>query len=97
MANENWSPASTQLVATRIQSLSLPSSLARIALTICRRSLGASAVAIGRPYIWGLAAAGQAGVEQVLDILDGELAHIMRLAGVTSIDRITREHVTRRG
>ncbi|MCH7547714.1 MAG: alpha-hydroxy-acid oxidizing protein [Planctomycetes bacterium] len=56
-------------------------------------ALGASAVAIGRPYIWGLAAAGQSGVEQVLDILDAELIHIMRLAGTTSIDRITSECV----
>lgn len=56
-------------------------------------ALGASAVAIGRPYIWGLAAHGQSGVERVLDILDGELEHIMKLAGTTGIDAITREHV----
>ncbi len=60
-------------------------------------ALGASAVAIGRPYIWGLAADGQSGVEQVLDILDAELIHIMRLAGTTSIDRITSTHVIRSG
>ena len=57
-------------------------------------ALGANAVAIGRPYIWGLAADGQSGVEQVLDILDAELNHIMRLAGTTSIDQITCVYIT---
>ena len=36
-------------------------------------ALGANAVGIGRPYIWGLASFGQEGVEKVLDILRGEL------------------------
>jgi len=56
-------------------------------------ALGADAVAIGRPYLWGLAAFGQAGVEAVLDILKKELALAMRLAGVTSIPGITRDYV----
>ncbi|HLE68856.1 MAG TPA: alpha-hydroxy acid oxidase [Vicinamibacteria bacterium] len=56
-------------------------------------ALGADAVAIGRPYLWGLAAFGQAGVEAVLDILKKELALAMRLAGVTSIGGITRDYV----
>ncbi len=56
-------------------------------------ALGADAVAIGRPYLWGLAAFGQAGVEAVLDILRKELALAMRLAGVTSIAGITRDFV----
>lgn len=56
-------------------------------------ALGASAVGIGRPYIWGLAGFGQAGVEAVLEILRRELAVIMRQAGTTSIARITQAHV----
>jgi isopentenyl diphosphate isomerase/L-lactate dehydrogenase-like FMN-dependent dehydrogenase len=56
-------------------------------------ALGADAVAIGRPYLWGLAAFGQAGVEAVLDILRKELALAMRLAGVTSIPAINRDYV----
>src|SRR5216684_3297162 len=36
-------------------------------------ALGANAVGIGRPYIWGLSAFGQQGVERVLDILNNEL------------------------
>lgn len=48
-------------------------------------ALGADAVCIGRPYIWGLAGFGQPGVEHALDLLDAELVRIMRLAGVTTI------------
>ena len=48
-------------------------------------ALGATAVCVGRPYLWGLAAFGQAGVEAVLDILRGELLIAMRQAGVRSV------------
>ncbi|MGO8857428.1 MAG: alpha-hydroxy acid oxidase [Steroidobacteraceae bacterium] len=44
-------------------------------------ALGATAVGIGRPQAWGLAAFGQPGVEAVVDILNRELAAIMRQAG----------------
>ena len=53
-------------------------------------ALGATAVGIGRPGAWGLAAFGQAGVEAVLEILRRELTTIMRQAGTTSVNRITR-------
>jgi 4-hydroxymandelate oxidase len=56
-------------------------------------ALGATAVGIGRPQIWGLAAFGQSGVEAVIDILDRELATIMRQAGTPTLARISREHV----
>jgi 4-hydroxymandelate oxidase len=56
-------------------------------------ALGATAVGIGRPYIWGLASFGQAGVETVLEILRRELKTIMRQAGTVSIDKITRASV----
>ena len=51
------------------------------------------AVGIGRPYIWGLASFGQAGVERVLDILRAELAITMRQAGTREIADITRAYV----
>ncbi len=57
-------------------------------------ALGATAVCIGRPYCWGLAAFGQPGVEAVLGILRRELETIMRQAGTTAISRITRGHVS---
>lgn len=59
-------------------------------------ALGAAGVCIGRPYLWGLAAFGQEGVEAVLDILTRELALAMRYAGTPSITDITRSHVVER-
>lgn len=60
-------------------------------------ALGATAICIGRPYLWGLAAFGQPGVEAVLTILRRELELIMRQAGTTSIRQITRDYVVDRG
>jgi isopentenyl diphosphate isomerase/L-lactate dehydrogenase-like FMN-dependent dehydrogenase len=57
-------------------------------------ALGARAVGIGRPYVYGLAAFGQAGVERVLDIMNAELALTMRQCGVTSVAQIARSSVT---
>jgi (S)-2-hydroxy-acid oxidase len=59
-------------------------------------ALGATAVGIGRPYAWGLAAFGQPGVEAVLEILRREVKTIMRQAGTTSVDKITRRYVVER-
>lgn len=59
-------------------------------------ALGATAVGVGRPYIWGLASFGQEGVETVLDILRRELLLTMRQSGVTSIKGITRNHIVAR-
>jgi len=53
-------------------------------------ALGARAVLIGRPYLWGLAANGEQGVRHVLDILRGELELAMALAGRPSIASIDR-------
>ena len=46
-------------------------------------ALGARAVLIGRPYLWGLAAFGEPGVAKVLDVLSSELRMVMRQAGTT--------------
>jgi isopentenyl diphosphate isomerase/L-lactate dehydrogenase-like FMN-dependent dehydrogenase len=59
-------------------------------------ALGATAVGIGRPPSWGLAAFGQAGVETVLEILRRELRTMMRQAGTTSVEKITRSYVVPR-
>jgi 4-hydroxymandelate oxidase len=56
-------------------------------------AIGADAVAIGRPYLWGLSAFGQPGVEAVLDILGRELEIVMRQAGTPIIDAIGNDHV----
>ena len=56
-------------------------------------ALGARAVGIGRPYLWGLAAFGQPGVERVLDILHAEFSLVMRQCGARSLSEITRSSV----
>lgn len=56
-------------------------------------ALGARAVMIGRAYLWGLAAAGQAGVENVLDILSGGLDSVLRGLGKASVHDLTPEDV----
>jgi (S)-2-hydroxy-acid oxidase len=58
-------------------------------------ALGATAVGIGRPQAWGLAAFGQSGVEAVIDILDRELNAIMRQAGTPTLASITPQHLVR--
>jgi 4-hydroxymandelate oxidase len=56
-------------------------------------ALGANAVAIGRPYIWGLASFGQEGVEKVLSILRQELLFAMRQAGTRNVGEINRSYI----
>jgi lactate 2-monooxygenase len=51
-------------------------------------ALGADAVCLGRPYIWGLALEGQAGVETVLKMILAELDLTMALCGYTSPDQL---------
>ncbi|WP_207797196.1 alpha-hydroxy acid oxidase [Arthrobacter glacialis] len=48
-------------------------------------ALGADACAIGRPYLYGLAAAGEAGVSHVLKLFKAEMCRTMALLGVTTI------------
>jgi isopentenyl diphosphate isomerase/L-lactate dehydrogenase-like FMN-dependent dehydrogenase len=59
-------------------------------------ALGATAVGVGRPYVWGLAAYGQAGAEAVLRILRDELRMSMQQAGTRSIAEITPASIVRR-
>lgn len=51
-------------------------------------ALGADAVLLGRPVLYGLALGGQAGVEKVLSILHKELELAMALCGATSVREI---------
>jgi lactate 2-monooxygenase len=51
-------------------------------------ALGADAVCLGRPYIWGLALGGQAGVETVLKMVLAELDLTMALCGLTRLEEI---------
>lgn len=56
-------------------------------------ALGAAGVGIGRAYLYGLGAFGQAGVEKVLEILRAEFLLAMRQCGVTSLAQINRSYV----
>ena len=59
-------------------------------------ALGADAVCIGRPYLWGLASFGQPGVEAVLEMLKQELSIVMKQAGTLSIADITPDLISSR-
>ncbi|HTM50025.1 MAG TPA: alpha-hydroxy acid oxidase [Bryobacteraceae bacterium] len=56
-------------------------------------ALGAAAVGVGRPYLWGLGAFGQRGVARVVEILRAELAADMGMAGTGKISQINRSFV----
>ena len=56
-------------------------------------ALGARAVMIGRAYLWGLAANGQAGVENVLDVLHAGIDSTLLGLGRSNIDELTRDDV----
>jgi isopentenyl diphosphate isomerase/L-lactate dehydrogenase-like FMN-dependent dehydrogenase len=56
-------------------------------------ALGAQAVLIGRPMVWGLAVAGEDGVKHVLELLRGELELGLALLGCCSPADVTRAHV----
>jgi len=58
---------------------------------------GADAVCIGRPYLWGLGAAGQQGAEKCLKILQAELVRTMQYAGTPDIAAIRPAHIYRNG
>ena len=59
-------------------------------------ALGATACSIGRPYLYGLAAGGEAGVHRILSILIDEFERTMILAGINDVERLGRRHVRRR-
>ena len=59
-------------------------------------ALGANAVAIGRAYLYGLAAGGEAGVRRALDIIDSEVRRTMALCGRTQLSALSRDLIFRR-
>ena len=59
-------------------------------------ALGAKACLIGKAYLYGLAAGGEAGVARCIEILRGELVRDMTLMGLRSIDQITADCLRRR-
>jgi 4-hydroxymandelate oxidase len=58
-------------------------------------ALGASAVGIGRSHLWGLAAAGAAGVARAIGILTAEIDSAMAIGGWSNLAALTRDDVRR--
>jgi len=56
-------------------------------------ALGARAVLVGRPWAFGLGAAGEPGVARVIEVLRAELERTLRLLGVASVAELAREHL----
>ena len=56
-------------------------------------AFGAKAVMIGRAGLWGLAANGQAGVENVLDLLRGEIDSALLALGLSSVEELSPDHL----
>ena len=77
-------PAIAEAVGDQVEVL-LDGGVRRGSDVVKALALGARAVMIGRAYLWGLAAAGQAGVENVLDILQGGIDSALRGLAKSSI------------
>src|SRR5262249_13433487 len=56
-------------------------------------ALGPQAVGVGRPFLWGLGAFGQAGVDRVIEILQGELKLVMGNCGTRTVADINRSYI----
>ena len=57
-------------------------------------ALGARFTLVGRAYLYGLMAGGEAGVDRAVEILAGQVSRTMRLLGVTCLDELSPRHVT---
>jgi heme/flavin dehydrogenase (mycofactocin system) len=94
--NLDGTPASVRALAAVVDAVGdrmevlLDGGIRRGADVIKALALGARAVMIGRPYLWGLAADGQAGVENVLDILRAGIDSALLGLGHSSVSELTR-------
>ncbi|MGY0499296.1 alpha-hydroxy acid oxidase [Nocardia sp. FBN12] len=61
---------------------------------VAARALGASAAMVGRPYLYALMAAGEQGVDRMLEIFATEFTRTMQLLGVVEADSLGTEHVS---
>ncbi|HXT71856.1 MAG TPA: alpha-hydroxy acid oxidase [Vicinamibacterales bacterium] len=95
MATIDALPAITARVAGRVP-VFLDGGIRRGTDVFKALALGARAVFIGRAYLWGLAADGEAGVTRVLEMLRAELELTMALSGCQTVAAITPAHVSLR-
>jgi L-lactate dehydrogenase (cytochrome)/glycolate oxidase len=85
-------PAIAEAVGDQVEVL-LDGGIRRGSDVVKAVALGARAVMIGRAYLWGLAAEGQAGVENVLDIMSGGIDSALRGLGRASIHDLVADDV----
>jgi 4-hydroxymandelate oxidase len=85
-------PDVVEAVAGRVEVL-LDGGIRRGTDVIKAIALGARAVLVGRPVVWGLAADGEAGAKRVLDLLRAEVDLAMALCGCPTISDISRDLV----
>ena len=57
-------------------------------------AMGADWVGLGRLYCYGLAAAGAAGIERVIELLEEEMKEVMGLLGVTSLKQLDKSYLS---
>src|SRR5262249_23146676 len=57
-------------------------------------ALGADAAFVGRPYLWGLVAGGEPGVNKVIDLLSAQFTRTLQLLGITSVDELRKRGAT---
>jgi lactate 2-monooxygenase len=89
-------PAVVETVAGRVPVL-LDSGVRSGADVFRALALGAAAVGLGRPYVWGLAAGGEAGVREVIRNLRADFDLTLGLSGCASVSEIGPDSVTRAG
>ena len=87
-----WLPAVAEAVGADVEVL-LDGGVRRGSDVVKALALGARAVMIGRAYLWGLAANGQAGVENVLDVLRGGIDSALLALGRSSVGELGRDDV----
>jgi len=85
-------PGIAEAVGEQIE-IVLDSGVRRGSDTVKALALGARATMIGRAYLWGLAANGQAGVENVLDIFSGGIDSALRGLGRASVSELVPDDV----
>jgi lactate 2-monooxygenase len=87
-------PGIVEVVAGRVPVL-LDSGVRSGADVFRALALGASAVGLGRPYVWGLAVSGEAGVREVIRNLRADFDLTLGLSGVASVRDLGRDNITR--
>ncbi len=85
-------PAVAEAVGSEIEVL-LDGGIRRGSDVVTALALGAKAVMIGRAYLWGLGANGQAGVENVLDVIRGGIDSTMTALGKGDVSELTRSDI----